>query len=122
MQVDVSEEEDQFQAVTTACLTVLILAVETRLDTALQQMTRMPWATLETVSCCVHCVLSPTCALACSRYFTVTGERAQFVHWYHTILAYCHHVISACLYHTCCQNNNAGADRCAYLCDDLQSV
>ncbi|DBA83910.1 hypothetical protein WJX77_004419 [Trebouxia sp. C0004] len=48
-QVDVSEEEDQFQAVTTACLTVLILAVETRLDTALQQMTRMPWATLETV-------------------------------------------------------------------------
>ena len=50
MQVDVSEEEDQFQAVTTACLTVLILAVETRLDTALQQMTRVPWATLETVS------------------------------------------------------------------------
>lgn len=48
-QVDVSEEEDQFQAVTTACLTVLILAVETRLDTALQQMTRVPWATLETV-------------------------------------------------------------------------
>ena len=50
VQVDVGEEEDQFQAVTTACLTVLILAVETRLDTALQQMTRMPWATLETVS------------------------------------------------------------------------
>lgn len=50
MQVDVSEEEDQFQAVTTACLNVLILAVETRLDVALQQMTRMPWATLETVS------------------------------------------------------------------------
>lgn len=48
-QVDVSEEEDQFQAVTTACLNVLILAVETRLDGALQQMTRMPWATLETV-------------------------------------------------------------------------
>ena len=50
MQVDVSEEEDQFQAVTTACLNVLILAVETRLDVALQHMTRMPWATLETVS------------------------------------------------------------------------
>ena len=49
-QVDVSEEEDQFQAVTTSCLTVLILAVETRLDTALLQMTRVPWATLETVS------------------------------------------------------------------------
>ncbi|DBB02539.1 hypothetical protein WJX82_000485 [Trebouxia sp. C0006] len=48
-QVDVSEEEDQFQAVTTACLTVLILAVETRLDAALQQMIRVPWATLETV-------------------------------------------------------------------------
>lgn len=50
MQVDISEEEDQFQAVTTACLNVLILAVETRFDVALQQMTRMPWATLETVS------------------------------------------------------------------------
>ena len=45
-----SDEEDQFQAVTTSCLNVLILAVETRLDIALQQMTRMPWATLETVS------------------------------------------------------------------------
>lgn len=48
-QVDMSDEEDQFQAVTTSCLNVLILAVETRLDIALQQMTRMPWATLETV-------------------------------------------------------------------------
>ena len=50
LQVDMSDEEDQFQAVTTSCLNVLILAVETRLDIALQQMTRMPWATLETVS------------------------------------------------------------------------
>lgn len=49
VQVDMSDEEDQFQAVTTSCLNVLILAVETRLDVALQQMTRMPWATLETV-------------------------------------------------------------------------
>ena len=49
MQVDLSEEEDQFQAVTTACLNVLILAVETRLDVALQQMTRVPWASVETV-------------------------------------------------------------------------
>ena len=58
VQVDVSEEEDQFQAVTTACLNVLILAVETRLDVALQQMTRMPWATLETVSyAAIHAVM-----------------------------------------------------------------
>ena len=63
MQVDLSEEEDQFQAVTTACLNVLMLAVETRLDVALQQMTRVPWATLETVRhpshlflwCHIHC-------------------------------------------------------------------
>ena len=65
LQVDVSEEEDQFQAVTTACLNVLILAVETRLDGALQQMTRMPWATLETVSALAQALpasfVSPHC-------------------------------------------------------------
>lgn len=69
MQVDVSEEEDQFQAVTTACLNVLILAVETRLDVALQQMTRMPWATLETVSQLT--INPPDYCCACSLPVTV---------------------------------------------------
>ena len=49
MQVNVSEEEDDFQLVITACLSVLILGTETKLDAALVQMTRLPWASLETV-------------------------------------------------------------------------
>ena len=49
MQVDVSEEEDEFQLVITACLSVLILGTETKLDAALVQMTRLPWASLESV-------------------------------------------------------------------------
>ena len=48
-QVNVSEEEDDFQLVITACLSVLILGTETKLDAALMQMTRLPWASLETV-------------------------------------------------------------------------
>ncbi len=44
-----AEEEDEFQLVVTACLSVLILGCETKLDAALLQMTRMPWASLETV-------------------------------------------------------------------------
>lgn len=48
-QVDVQPEEDEFQSVMTASLSVLILGVETRLDVPLQQMIRMPWATMETV-------------------------------------------------------------------------
>ena len=48
-QVNVSEEEDDFQLVITACLSVLILGTETKLDAALVQMTRLPWASLETV-------------------------------------------------------------------------
>ncbi|CAL8463747.1 g3281 [Coccomyxa elongata] len=47
--VSVAEEEDEFQLVVTACLSVLILGCETKLDAALLQMTRMPWASLETV-------------------------------------------------------------------------
>lgn len=48
-QVSVSEEEDEFQLVATACLSVLILGTETRLDGALGHMTRLPWASLESV-------------------------------------------------------------------------
>lgn len=48
-QVSVAEEEDEFQLVVTACLSVLILGTETRLDAALAQMTRLPWASLEAV-------------------------------------------------------------------------
>lgn len=44
-----AEEEDEFQLVVTACLSVLILGCETKLDAALLQMTRMPWASLEAV-------------------------------------------------------------------------
>ena len=40
----------EFQAVITACLSVLLLGCETRLDAALAQMARMPWSTLEAVS------------------------------------------------------------------------
>ena len=49
MQVDVGEEEDACQGVVTAGLSVLVLGVETRLDAALLQMTRLPWASLESV-------------------------------------------------------------------------
>lgn len=48
-QVDVAEEEDAFAGVVTACLSVLVLGVETRLDGVLTQMTRLPWASLESV-------------------------------------------------------------------------
>ena len=49
VQVDVSEEEDEFQTVISGSLSVLLLAVETRLDAPLQQMVRQPWANLEAV-------------------------------------------------------------------------
>ena len=48
-QVDVAEEEDAFAGVVTACLSVLVLGVETRLDAVLTQMTRLPWASIESV-------------------------------------------------------------------------
>lgn len=47
--MDVSGEEDRFQDVVTAGLTVAILGLETQLDRALQEMVRMPWATIESV-------------------------------------------------------------------------
>lgn len=84
MQIDVSEEEDQFQAVTTACLNVLILAVETRLDVALQQMTRMPWATLETVShATIRAIVPILLPAACLLFLhapclALAGEYARF--------------------------------------------
>ncbi|KAK9820837.1 hypothetical protein WJX81_002519 [Elliptochloris bilobata] len=48
-QVGVAEEEDAFAGVVTACLSVLVLGAETRLDAVLTQMTRLPWASLESV-------------------------------------------------------------------------
>ena len=47
--MSVAEEDDEFQLVVTACLSVLILGTETKLDAALAQMTRLPWASLEAV-------------------------------------------------------------------------
>ena len=44
-----SEEESAFQGIVAACLAALVLGVETRLDMPLMQMTRLPWATLESV-------------------------------------------------------------------------
>ena len=43
------EEEEEFQTVVTACLSVLILGTETKLDAAMAAMTRLPWASLEAV-------------------------------------------------------------------------
>jgi hypothetical protein len=48
-QVSVGEEEEEFQTVVTAALSVLILGTETKLDAALAHMTRLPWASLEAV-------------------------------------------------------------------------
>ena len=55
-QVDVSEEEEEFQGVVTACLNVLLLGIETRLDVGLQAMVRVNWSAVEAVS--TGCVLS----------------------------------------------------------------
>jgi hypothetical protein len=49
IQVSITEEEDEFQLVITACLSVLILGCETKLDAAMGQMTRMAWASVESV-------------------------------------------------------------------------
>ena len=49
-QVDVSEEEEDFQGVVTACLNVLLLGIETRLDAGLQAMVRVNWSAVEAVS------------------------------------------------------------------------
>ena len=49
LQVDVSEEEEEFQGLVTACLGVLLLGTETRLDAGLQAMIRVNWSAVETV-------------------------------------------------------------------------
>ena len=49
VQVDMGGEEDAFQQTATAGLNTLVLGLETRLDAGLQQMVRMPWATIEAV-------------------------------------------------------------------------
>jgi len=45
----VSEEEEEFQGVVTACLNVLLLGIETRLDGGLQAMVRVNWSAVEAV-------------------------------------------------------------------------
>ena len=67
MQVNVSEEEDDFQLVITACLSVLILGTETKLDAALVQMTRLSWASLETVRAQRAHARNPCGASSCFR-------------------------------------------------------
>ncbi len=44
-----SEEEEEFQGVVTACLNVLLLGIETRLDAGLQAMVRVNWSAIEAV-------------------------------------------------------------------------
>ncbi|KAK9858463.1 hypothetical protein WJX84_000384 [Apatococcus fuscideae] len=48
-QVDVMGEEDEFQAVITSALNVLLLGLETRLEASLTQMARISWSSLESV-------------------------------------------------------------------------
>lgn len=64
-QVDVAEEEDAFAGVVTACLSVLVLGVETRLDAVLAQMTRLPWASLESVRAPLGVVSGVCCDSVC---------------------------------------------------------
>ncbi|KAJ7527685.1 hypothetical protein O6H91_16G066600 [Diphasiastrum complanatum] len=47
--IDMSEEQDEFSGVITRALSTLVLGLETRLENELLGMTRMPWATLESV-------------------------------------------------------------------------
>lgn len=44
-----SEEEDEFQTVTTQCLASLLLGIETKLEGALSAMARINWAGMEMV-------------------------------------------------------------------------
>lgn len=47
--VDMSEEQDEFSAVITRALMTLVHGLETKLETELAAMTRVPWAALESV-------------------------------------------------------------------------
>uniref|UniRef100_A0A061RIS0 Vacuolar protein sorting-associated protein 53 n=2 Tax=Tetraselmis sp. GSL018 TaxID=582737 RepID=A0A061RIS0_9CHLO len=49
MEVSCEPEQDEFSSVMTACLSVLVLGMETRLDEALRQMTRKAWDRTESV-------------------------------------------------------------------------
>ena len=56
-------EEDEFQAVITSALNVLLLGLETRLEASLTQMARISWSSLESVrpaspsAACLSCLL-----------------------------------------------------------------
>ncbi|CAL9218405.1 unnamed protein product [Arabidopsis halleri] len=47
--VDMSEVQDEFSAVITKALVTLVLGFETKFDTEMAAMTRVPWSTLESV-------------------------------------------------------------------------
>jgi hypothetical protein len=47
--VDMSEVQDEFSAVITKALVTLVLGLETKFDTEMAVMTRVPWSTLESV-------------------------------------------------------------------------
>eukprot|EP00897_Mesotaenium_endlicherianum_P004927 jgi/Mesen1/4462/ME000227S03482 len=47
--IDMSDEQDEYSGVITRALSLLVLGVETRLDTELAAMTRVAWALLESV-------------------------------------------------------------------------
>lgn len=83
MQVDVSAEEEKFQEVVTAGLTVLILGIETSLDRALQEMVRMPWATIESVGACAALVCrdSCMCSVLASAYIMLQVDGMQYHAW-----------------------------------------
>lgn len=48
--MDVAGEEDEFQAVITSALNVLLLGLEARLEASLTQMARISWSSLDSVS------------------------------------------------------------------------
>ena len=79
-QVDVSAEEDRFQEVVTAGLTVLILGIETQLDRALQEMVKMPWATIESVRTARGC--SPSASQLLKSCFRSKLLRCWFCWWH----------------------------------------
>ncbi|KAL0715431.1 hypothetical protein Bca4012_064753 [Brassica carinata] len=47
--VDMSEVQDEFSAVITRSLVTLVLGIETKFDTEMAAMTRVPWGTLDSV-------------------------------------------------------------------------
>ncbi|KAK9786068.1 hypothetical protein WJX73_001616 [Symbiochloris irregularis] len=80
--VDVNNEEEKFQDVVTAGLTMLILGIETSLDKALQEMVRMPWATIESVG--DQSPFVSTCAQALSGLSTLLPAALSPGDWTYT--------------------------------------